>query len=58
MKRITKPRLNLSLLHEELVALRQRVEDLEDLQELNQAIERSRLARGPKRVSNSVSTKP
>ena len=39
-KRTAKPRLNLSLLHEELVALRQRVEDLEDLRELNQAIER------------------
>lgn len=40
-KRTTRPRLNLSLLHEELVALRQRVEDLEDLRELNQAIERN-----------------
>ncbi len=39
-KRTTKPRLNLSVLHEELAALRQRVEDLEDLRELNQAIER------------------
>ena len=41
VKRTTKPRLNLSLLHDELVALRQRVEDLEDLRELNQAIERN-----------------
>ena len=38
VKRTTKPRLNLSLLREELVALRQRVEDL---RELNQAIERN-----------------
>ena len=41
VKRTTKPRLNLSLPHEKLVALRQRVEDLEDLRELNQAIERN-----------------
>lgn len=41
VKRTTKPRLNLSRLHEKLVALRQRVEDLEDLRELNQAIERN-----------------
>lgn len=40
-KRTPKPRLNLSVLHEELAALRQRVEDLEDLRELNQAIERN-----------------
>ena len=38
VKRTTKPRPNLSLLHEELVALSQRVEDL---RELNQAIERN-----------------
>jgi hypothetical protein len=41
VKRITKPRLNLSLLRGEPVALRQRVEDSEDLRELKQAIERN-----------------
>ena len=40
-KRTTKSQLTLSVLHEELAALRQRVEDLEDLRELNQAIERN-----------------
>ena len=41
VKRTTQPRLNLSLLRGELVALRQRMEDSEDLRELNQAIERN-----------------
>jgi hypothetical protein len=40
-RRTTKPRLTLSALRQELAALRQRVEDLEDLRELNQAIERN-----------------
>ena len=40
-KRKVKPQLTLGALHRELVELRQRVEDLEDLRELNQAIERN-----------------
>ncbi len=40
-KRANKSRLTLSALQEELAVLRQRVEDLEDLRELNQAIERN-----------------
>ena len=40
-KRANKSRLTLSALRAELAALRQRVEDLEDLRELNQAIERN-----------------
>jgi len=43
-KRTTKSKLTLAALRGELAALRQRVEDLEDLRELNQAIERN----GPK----------
>ena len=40
-KRAAAPRLTLEALHRELRALRQRVVDLEDLRELNQAIERN-----------------
>jgi len=40
-KRKAKPQLTLEALRRELVELRQRVEDLEDLRELNQAIERN-----------------
>ena len=40
-KRKAKPQLTLEALCRELVELRQRVEDLEDLRELNQAIERN-----------------
>ena len=40
-KRKAKPQLTLDALRRELVELRQRVEDLEDLRELNQAIERN-----------------
>ncbi len=40
-KRKTNPQFTLGTLHRELVELRQRVEDLEDLRELNQAIERN-----------------
>lgn len=40
-KHAAKPRLTLGALHTELAALRERVEDLEDLRELNQAIERN-----------------
>jgi len=36
-----KGRVTLRTIHEELASLRQRVEDLEDLRELNQAIERN-----------------
>ena len=39
-RRTAPPKLTLRALHEELAALQQRVEDLEDLRELNQAIER------------------
>ena len=35
-------RITLSALHEQLTQLRQRVEDLEDLRELNEAIARNR----------------
>ncbi|HYV00164.1 MAG TPA: hypothetical protein VE977_15145 [Pyrinomonadaceae bacterium] len=37
----TAKRLTLQALHRELLELRQRVEELEDLRELNQAIERN-----------------
>ena len=40
-KRATKQRLTLNALHDEILQLRQRVEDLEDLRELNQAIDRN-----------------
>jgi len=40
-KRKAKPQLTLEALRRELVELRQRVEDLEDLRELNHAIERN-----------------
>ena len=40
-KRTTAPRLTLQALHRELRELRERVVDLEDLRELNQAIERN-----------------
>ena len=36
-----KPRLTLQALHRELQNLRERVQELEDLRELNQAIERN-----------------
>lgn len=39
-RRSAKPRLTLRAVYEEVTALHQRVEDLEDLRELNQAIER------------------
>ncbi len=39
-RRTAHPKLTLRALHEELAALNQRVEDLEDLRELNQAVER------------------
>jgi hypothetical protein len=39
-RRTAQPKLTLRALHEELAALNQRVEDLEDLRELNQAVER------------------
>jgi hypothetical protein len=39
-RRTAQRKLTLHALHEELTALHQRVEDLEDLRELNQAIER------------------
>jgi len=39
-RRPAQPKLTLRSLHEELAALNQRVEELEDLRELNQAIER------------------
>ena len=39
-RRAAQPKLTLRALHEELNALHQRVESLEDLRELNQAIER------------------
>jgi len=39
-RRTGQPKLTLRALREELAALNQRVEDLEDLRELNQAIER------------------
>jgi hypothetical protein len=41
MRRAGKPLLTLWMLQRELIALRERVEDLEDLRELNQAIERN-----------------
>ncbi|MEK7706968.1 MAG: hypothetical protein AAB380_03120 [Verrucomicrobiota bacterium] len=41
MKRAGKPLLTLRMLQRELIALRERVEDLEDLRELNQAIGRN-----------------
>ena len=40
-KRVAKQRLTLDALYNELHDLRQRVEDLEDLRELNQAIDRN-----------------
>ncbi len=40
-KRAAKSKLSLRDLHAEITALRERVEDLEDLRELNQAIERN-----------------
>ena len=40
-KRAAKQRLTLDVLYNELHELRQRVEDLEDLRELNQAIDRN-----------------
>ena len=40
-KRATNSRLTLRSLHREVVELRQRVMDLEDLRELNQAIDRN-----------------
>ena len=40
-KRAAKQRLTLDALYNELHELRQRVEDLEDLRELNQAIDRN-----------------
>ena len=40
-KRTAAPRLTLQALHRELRELRDRVVDLEDLRELNQAIERN-----------------
>ncbi|MEK7675133.1 MAG: hypothetical protein AAB676_04770 [Verrucomicrobiota bacterium] len=39
-RRAPKPKLSLRALQEELAALNERVEDLEDLRELNQAIAR------------------
>lgn len=39
-RRTAQPKLTLRALHEELAVLNQRVEDLEDLRELNQAMER------------------
>ena len=39
-RRAAQPKLTLRAVHEELAALNQRVEDLEELRELNQAIER------------------
>lgn len=39
-RRTASPRLRLQALQAQVVALNQRVEDLEDLRELNQAIER------------------
>ncbi len=41
VKRSAKSKLTLRALQQELTALRQRVEDLEDMRELNQAIERN-----------------
>ena len=40
-KKVVRSKLNLQALHRELMQLRQRVEDLEDQRELNQAIERN-----------------
>ena len=40
-KRAAKSKLTLQALHAEIGALRERIEDLEDLRELNQAIERN-----------------
>ena len=40
-KRAQKRKLTLRAVHEELARLRARVEDLEDLRELNEAIERN-----------------
>ena len=40
-KRAAKSKLTLRALHAEVIALRERIEDLEDLRELNQAIERN-----------------
>lgn len=40
-KRMAAPRLTLQAMHRELRELRERVADLEDLRELNQAIERN-----------------
>ena len=39
-RRTGTPRLTLGAIHQQLAALNQRVEDLEDLRQLNQAIER------------------
>jgi hypothetical protein len=46
-------RISLRSIHEELSSLRERVEDLEDLRELNQAIERN----GSKRLNSWVKAK-
>ncbi len=40
-KRVAKQRLTLGALHDEILQLRQRIEDLEDLREMNQAIDRN-----------------
>lgn len=40
-KKTTQGKLSLQALHREVLQLRQRVEDLEDLRELNQAVERN-----------------
>jgi hypothetical protein len=41
VKRSPRSKLTLQILQQELTVLRQRVEDLEDVRELNQAIERN-----------------
>jgi len=41
LKKAGKTRLNLRVLHAELQRLRERVEDLEDLRELNEALARN-----------------
>lgn len=40
-RRKSKPRVTVQILQRQILELRQRVEDLEDLRELNQAIERN-----------------
>ena len=40
-RKAASPKVSLQALHREMMALRERVEDLEDLRELNQAIERN-----------------